>query len=223
MQVEVFEIDRNVYADSSVKASLIQIQNYKCCFCEAKISRIDDGHVEHFRPMKAFRQSQNDALERPGYYWLSYDWDNLFLACTKCNGRNKLNLFPLLEGSERATSHLINTAEEKPVFIHPSKENAELFITFKDNIRESIDDNERGRRSIKYLGLDRPLLNEHRAERLNDLRLLYEMYALIPGIPPEIKTEALENLKKQFTTKTVETAEYAGMFRAFFRDNPIGF
>ncbi|MDI9364974.1 MAG: hypothetical protein QM541_08480 [Flavobacterium sp.] len=216
-----FEIDRTVYADANVKATLVKIQNYKCCYCEAKIGHIDDGDVEHFRPKKAYKQSEDDELHRPGYYWLSYDWDNLLLACTKCNGRNKENLFPIMETSVRASSHLMNVGDELPVFIHPVLENPELFITFDNNVPKPIDGNYRGRMTIKYLGLDRPLLNEDRGEKLDDLKLLFTMFALIPNTPPELKARAFKNLKKQFDTKTIETAEYAGMFRAFFKKYPI--
>lgn len=217
----LFNFDNTVYANGSVKAALIKIQNYKCCFCEAKIGHIDDGDVEHFRPKKAFRQSPETPLQRPGYYWLAYNWDNLFLACTKCNGRNKINLFPLLDGSARSTSHLTDIVNELPVFIHPANENPAAYITFEDNLPIGID--ERGQITIECLGLDRPLLNEHRGERLDDLKVLYKMYALIPETPPELKAEALKNLRKQFELKTLEISEYAGMFRAFFENNPIDF
>lgn len=117
-----FEFDKNIYGHKEVKDQLIKIQNYKCCFCEAKIGHIDDGDVEHFRPKRAYKQKKGNALQYPGYYWLAYNWDNLFLACTKCNGRNKLNLFPLINASNRATSHLKNITDENPIFIHPANE-----------------------------------------------------------------------------------------------------
>ena len=216
-----FEIDKTIYGDKEVKDSLIDIQNGKCCFCEAKITHIDDGDIEHFRPKKGYRQSNSDTLHRPGYYWLSYDWDNLFLACTKCNQRNKKNLFPLMPGSPRATSHNAAIDTEKPIFIHPAKENPEDFISFHDEVPKGIDKANRGAKTIRYLGLDRDALDEARRERLDDLKLIYQLATTFPMFPPLDRKRAIENLRKQKTEKTMETHEYAGMYRAFFNTHPI--
>ena len=216
-----FEIDNKVYGDNEVKDSLVAIQNGKCCFCEAKITHIDDGDIEHFRPKKGYRQSNSDSLHKPGYYWLSYDWDNLFLACTKCNQRNKANLFPLMSDSQRATSHNINIDKEKPIFIHPSKENPEEFISFYDEVPKGIDKKGKGAKTIKCLGLDRPVLEEDRRGRLNDLKLIYQLATSFPTFPPQDRKQAIENLRKQKAEKTLETCEYAGMHRAFFKNNPV--
>jgi hypothetical protein len=69
-----FNFSDSIYNDPTVKAILIKAQHQKCCFCERLIG--NDGDVEHFRPKSAY--SQNRKLERPGYYWLAYDWDNLY-------------------------------------------------------------------------------------------------------------------------------------------------
>lgn len=53
--------------------------------------------VEHFRPKGGWRQSPGQPIEQPGYYWLAYEWSNLFLACGPCNSRHKRNLFPLTD------------------------------------------------------------------------------------------------------------------------------
>ncbi len=76
-----FEFKSSIYAAKSVKSHLIRAQHGKCCFCESKITHVDYGDVEHFRPKSAFRQKSSDSLEKPGYYWLAYEWDNLFLSC----------------------------------------------------------------------------------------------------------------------------------------------
>jgi len=216
-----FEIDKTIYGDKEVKDSLVAIQNGKCCFCEAKITHIDDGDIEHFRPKKGYRQSNSDTLHKPGYYWLSYDWDNLFLACTKCNQRNKKNLFPLMRGSLRAISHNRNVDIEMPVFIHPSKENPEEFISFFDEVPKGIDNGGRGAKTIKYLGLDRSQLNEDRREHLGNLKTLFKIIRLVPQTPKYIRQDALAVLQKEFAEKTLEKYEYAGMYRAFFRTHPI--
>jgi hypothetical protein len=98
-----FSFDPAIYGDVAVKAALVAAQHKKCCFCESIVGT--DGDVEHFRPKAACRQTSGDALTRPGYYWLAYDWSNLLLACGPCNQRHKGNLFPLADPSRRVTSH----------------------------------------------------------------------------------------------------------------------
>nr|WP_239015299.1 AAA family ATPase [Archangium violaceum] len=77
----------------------------KCAFCESQLAHISYGDVEHFRPKAGWRQEEGGPLGRPGYYWLAYEWTNLFLACTLCNQQFKRNLFPLRTPSRRARSH----------------------------------------------------------------------------------------------------------------------
>lgn len=216
-----FIFDKHIYAAAEVKETLIAVQNYKCCFCESKIGHIDDGDVEHFRPKAAYKQEDGTSPVSPGYYWLAYDWDNLFLACTKCNQRNKGSLFPLLTPTTRAISHHNNIHTEDPVFIHPEREDPSLHITFQDENIFPCNQSERGRITIRSLKLDRSELTQHRAESLSGIKALYEIVALIPDEPTGIKQEALEILRGQLSDKTAETHQYAGMFRVFFLENPL--
>lgn len=80
-----FSFDNSLYGAKSVKNALIKAQHGKCAFCESKIRHVDHGDVEHYRPKGGFRQSSNEPLEQPGYFWLAYVWENLFLACALCN------------------------------------------------------------------------------------------------------------------------------------------
>ncbi len=126
-----FDFDSKIYGDKTVKEALIKAQHDKCFLCESKITHIDYGDVEHFRPKKAFQQNAEEKLTYPGYYWLAYDWKNLFLACKICNQRHKKNLFPLANPEARKKfSHLSDLRKEKPLFINPAKENPEKYISF---------------------------------------------------------------------------------------------
>jgi uncharacterized protein (TIGR02646 family) len=132
-----FSFNSNIYAHKDVKTALIRSQHGKCCFCEQIIH--EEGDVEHFRPKGAYKQELRKPLEYPGYYWLAYEWDNLYLACTACNQRHKENLFPLINPEDRATSHHDNIKIEKPIFINPGKEDPENFIQFNGEIPVGID------------------------------------------------------------------------------------
>ncbi len=95
-----FDFEARIYNHPTVKQALIAAQFGKCCFCERIVGT--DGDVEHFRPKQAYQQAPGDSLERPGYYWLAYEWDNLYLSCSACNQRHKQNLFPLQNPGDRA-------------------------------------------------------------------------------------------------------------------------
>jgi uncharacterized protein (TIGR02646 family) len=181
--------DRAVYAHASVKKRLIGIQRSKCAFCEAKPLHVSSGDVEHFRPKAGVRQSGAGPLARPGYYWLAYDWKNLLFACELCNRRHKKNLFPLIDPSRRAKSRQVGIDNETPVFIDPSTEDPERYITYRDHVPVAIDGNLRGKRTIKALGLDRSELNADREKHLANLLALHEA-ATLPGVPARLQERA---------------------------------
>ena len=98
-----FDFERRIYAHEAVKQVLVAAQHGKCCFCEKMVGC--HGEIEHFRPKAAVQQKRGKPLMRPGYYWLAYEWTNLYLACGTCNSREKLNLFPLANPDARVRSH----------------------------------------------------------------------------------------------------------------------
>ena len=217
-----FDFDSKIYGDRSVKEILIKAQHDKCFLCESKITHIDYGDVEHFRPKKAFRQSDHDNLNYPGYYWLAYDWKNLFLACKLCNQRHKKNLFPLENPWERANSHLSDLKTEKPLFINPAEENPEEYISFRvDEINGvvpfAIDDNLKGKTTIQGTGLDRLKLSDRRMSFLKPILALHELASL--NLPQPESDQAKAKLQEILDDITKDSGEYAGMFRAFVKND----
>ena len=217
------DFNKGIYGHKDVKNVLIDIQGYKCCFCESKIGHIDDGDVKHFRPKAGWVQDE-EPINKPGYYWLAYEWDNLLLSCGKCNQRFKKNYFPLAN-NERALSHHDSVDNEEPLFIHPGRENAELFITFNEEIPKEVDENVRGYLTIKKLQLDRGLLNEQRKSKLDIVRDIYDLvkglHEKYPG--SELTKEGKIRIERLYNLSQLDTTEYASMLRAFFIKNPIDF
>ena len=200
-EFESKDFNNKIYGHDEVKESLIKIQDYKCCFCESKIGHISYGDVEHFRP-KGGGVQNDEKINKPGYYWLSYQWSNLLLSCQICNQRYKKNYFPLLPYSTRAISHHDDIKIEQPVFINPADEEAEALITFNEEIPKAVNDNERGNERIKKLGLDRELLNEkNRRIRLNMIRDIYDLSKLFPETFPQ-KKEVQLMIKKYYDSKS---------------------
>ena len=201
-----FNFDSNIYGHKKVKAALIKAQHDKCCFCESKVTHISYGDVEHFRPKAGVRQKSGARLEKPGYYWLAYGWSNLFFSCQLCNQRYKENLFPLVKPGDRAKSHNDDIDIEKPVFINPT-EDAEKFISFREEVIFAIDDNPRGEATIKALGLDRDKLNDIRKDYYDKLEIIYTLANMKPPLPESHKA-------KDLIDKSIQSSsQYASMIR----------
>jgi len=118
------------------------------------------------------------ALQRPGYYWLAYEWDNLYLACPGCNQRHKQNLFPLQNPTGRAVNHQYSIDSELPLFIDPGKENPEEFIGFRGEIAYAVEGNTKGQTTLESLKLNQRSLPEARLQRLKLLKALWQIVQL---------------------------------------------
>ena len=131
--------DKNIY-NKAIITELLKLYHYKCAFCECKFVKRDgqlkhafckQASVEHFRP-------------KSEYYWLAYEWSNLFLTCQKCN-ENKGNDFELINAAQKQQIPLVankidflkckaNCAEllaEEACFLHPEMDKVEDFFTFE--------------------------------------------------------------------------------------------
>ena len=210
--IKKFEFDKSIYAHKTVKQALIQAQHKKCCFCERLIGT--DGDVEHFRPKQAYKQATGEALKYPAYYWLAYEWGNLYLACTGCNQRHKQNLFPLQNPLDRATNHKEKIEQEQPLFIDFGKENPEEFIGFRGVIAYAIKGSQRGQITIDSLKLNDRALPEARLEKLQPLKLLNQILLLATKRPNDQKFQELAKEAKDVLEKAIlDSAEYAAAAR----------
>jgi hypothetical protein len=212
--------DRDVYSDAAVKAALRIAQHEKCGFCESKVTHVAFGDVEHFRPKAAFRARQGDALIKPGYYWLAYEWTNLLFACEPCNRRHKGNLFPLVDEATRARSHMDDITLETPLFIDPTAEDPTANIGFRKEYPYPIDGSPRGEATIRALGLDRPELVERRRDRLQKIRLL-RLAAQKLGRKRDHDSKALaREIEAELQHSVEDGAEFAAAVRCVMAATP---
>ena len=203
---KTFEFKGSIYGAKSVKNALTKAQNEKCCFCEAKVTHVAYGDVEHFRPKGGYRQDPEDPLGRPGYYWRAYAWENLFFSCQLCNQRYKKNLFPLRNPGQRARSHHDDSAAEEALFIDPGAMNPEEFIAFRQEYPYAINGNDLGRMTIDALGLDREALAERRRDLLDKLLLI--------KVLAESDSPEADDARDYLHRSIQDAAEYAAMARA---------
>jgi uncharacterized protein (TIGR02646 family) len=206
-----------IYGDSSVKKALILAQHKKCCFCERLVG--DDGDVEHFRPKSAYCQQKGEKFERPGYYWLAYDWDNLYLSCSSCNQRQKGALFPLLDPQKRAHLCGNNIGLEEPLFIDPGKEEPSRHIGFRGEVPYPVAGSAKGKMTIEMLKLNRSILNDARLVHLQNLKTLYEVVEISAAKPQDKELQDLALKADGILQNAVsEQGEFAAATRAAFEN-----
>jgi uncharacterized protein (TIGR02646 family) len=218
-----FTFDPAIYGADEVKNALRSAQHDKCCFGESKVTHISYGDVEHFRPKAACRQRPGGPLLRPGYYWLAYEWTNLFFCCQLCNQRFKENLFPLRRPRARCRSHHDTRSAEEPLFVSP-EEDPSRHLRFRAEYLYAFRRSSRGQATIAALGLNRPELVERRRDHLAVIRELLRCRQLLADTvrqaeaagkePPAGYREQVAKLDVQLATMSGDSAEYAAMTRA---------
>ncbi len=168
-----FRFNSKIYGHTSVKSILKSIQNNKCCFCEARVSHVSHGDVEHFRPKMGYQAEQNSPFVKPGYFWLAYDFFNLFFTCQICNQIFKKNFFPLADESTRAKSPDDDIFLEENLILNPEFDQPEQHIVFHREIASPRNGSKKGEMTILFTGLNRPKLADDRLDYL----LLYDTIA----------------------------------------------
>ncbi len=213
-----FEFDHSIYAARAVKDALRQAQHSKCAFCESIFAHTGYGDVEHFRPKAGYKQKVTDKLKRPGYYWLAYEWANLFYSCQLCNQGFKQNLFPLKDGRRRARSHRHKLSKEDPLLVDPSTQEPALYISFREELAYAVGGCREGEATIEILGLNREELAEARRLLFIRLRLFVRLRELLRekvavAATPDL-VDQLRDVEETLRASTEATAEYAAMARA---------
>ncbi len=207
-QIDKFNFG-SAYNTTEVRTALIERQHNKCCFSEARFVG-DYSDVEHFRPKGRVDEYPTNVSSYPGYYWIAYEWANLYLCKTRPNTSQKRNYFPLYKDDERNRSHN-DSFTESPKLIDPGKEDPRKFIRFHLDEPISIDDDDRGKFNIDFFDLRHSEFEEGRRTKLKFLTQIKKLIdkALSLGTPiddPEI-VESLDLLRYAMSPE----AEFSSM------------
>ena len=210
---DTFDFDNKIYGAHSVKQSLKKIQHKKCCFCEGKSNAQSYGDVEHFRPKGAVKQDKSSNRLYPGYYWLTYCWNNLYFSCQICNG-NKSTLFPLENPNFRARSHHDDVADEKPLLIDPGgTEDPRSHISFVGPRAKPL--TKFGKITIETVDLNRNDLLEDRLALFANLKTDIEVVEFISRIADDVLPKHSESLRDEIVGRIKQaikpTAKYSSM------------
>lgn len=130
-------LDGGNYKNQDNKQALFSSTYGKCMYCESKIIHTEYGDVEHIKPKSKYPQ-------------LEFSWDNLGIACTKCNRKYKND----------------NYDEDNPI-VNPYDEEPLDYMIAIGALLFPKQGCERGEITINNLGLNRPALIEKRQEKIN--------------------------------------------------------
>jgi uncharacterized protein (TIGR02646 family) len=201
-----YKYSSDIYGDKTVKDKLKKLQHDKCCFCESRVSASSHGDVEHYRPKGGWIQKEGDALTQPGYYWLAFEFSNLFLSCQICNQTFKKNYFPLSNPAKRTKTHTQKLSAERPLIIDPGKTNPSAHLEFRQEMVHAKTN--MGGETIKRTGLNREKLVQ---ERFDHLKLL----TLLAKLASQNNSDGKE-ARKQFKELASDKSVYSLMVRDNF-------
>lgn len=150
---------------TEVRGDLRRAQRHKCCYCERKLEAKHEP-VEHFRPK--LRATRSNRTSVPGYWWLTWSWQNLLFCCRNCNNI-KLDQFPLV--GDAVAPHFGHPlapgrsppGQEQAMLIDPAMEDGAASLQFLPVMLRRKRQwrpfprggSPRGRETIRVLGLDR--------------------------------------------------------------------
>lgn len=217
----------SIYAHLQVRLALEKLFHGKCAYCESAIGAVASWDVDHFRP----KGRVAERPDHPGYFWLTYEWTNLYPACTLCNQRRhdpphwddpavgvggKRDLFPLADEGHRAMAAGADLALESRLLLDPCDDEPQFSLTF-DALGHPVGLDPRGEASIEVFHLQRKRLRDLRRRVIEKaIKVVAELRRLAPADPGRPRAEAdLEEL-------TREESLYAAAARAV-RDNPAAF
>lgn len=148
----------NKYRHKEIKEALCVMFHGKCAYCESKITHVDYGHIEHYRPKSKFPE-------------LTFDWSNMLLACGVCNGSgHKGDHFP----EEDKNGPLVNPCDEDP------SQHFSFHYEPDCRIASVYGITPRGETTEKILGLNRNELRSYRSGQIARLYLLARFAASDP-------------------------------------------
>jgi uncharacterized protein (TIGR02646 family) len=146
------------YRRDDIRDALRDETSRKCAYCEGYVEAYSYDHIEHIEP----------KTPKPE---LTFDWDNLTLACTVCN---------------------VNKGDDLPDatnFVHPYNDAPEQRFHFLGGLIQAAPADVAAQNMINWLDLNRAGLIIQRSELVKRLTNIFEQ-AL--GLPQESRAQFIE-------------------------------
>jgi uncharacterized protein (TIGR02646 family) len=225
--------DPNIYGHDHVRAALEKLFYDKCAYCRSEITRMD-WNVEHFRPKGHVAERPND---HQGYYWLLYEWTNLYPSCIYCNQRRrdkprwgdltyasaggKMDQFPLENEDTRAMSHHDDVDNERILLIDPCNDQPDNYLSYDGlgniiALDDALQNKSRGRATIEVFNLKARRLRDSRRDIID---YAVAMLNLIRKMEARGNSTCAAEIKEVFITFALDDhCEHAGVAHAVEKD-----
>lgn len=187
-----------------IKPDLAKLFYAKCAYCETRILSSTGSEVNRFRP-KGGSLNLNGKFDADHYWWLAYEWFNLYLACRICH-RNKASRFPVSSHRVKvpkgaraklgASWFSKDLRSEKPLLLDPCEPgfDPDAHLLFDPETGSVAGLTDRGNVTIEILDLNRPDLIEGRQRVLTRVASLVNQ--LVETLNPKGILEPLRAAQK---------------------------
>lgn len=185
-----------------------------CAFCESEVEPLD-LNVTRFRP-KTEACNLDNSTDSEHYWWLAYEWENLYLTCTTCD-RNKQNFFPV-EGPRLPIGvRGPGIAEERNLLIDPCRDQPSQYLLFSEDGNvggipwNPISGSDRGAVTVQTFGLNRPELVAARRDAIAKIGSLFDS---IIALEESNQLSTSSKQATQYLKRVIDALDERGAFIA---------
>lgn len=152
------------YRDRVVRSALERVFSNKCAFCESRLDPAAAASItHHFRPPQEAVDADG-GVSRPHYWWLPYEWENLFLSCQRCATAAGAQ-FPVAGERAAPLARGPELQSEEALLLDPCLEDPAEHLAFQAD-GSALARSERGEATIAVFALNRQHLVEARREAI---------------------------------------------------------
>jgi uncharacterized protein (TIGR02646 family) len=202
----VHTFDAEVYAAEDVRLALRELFSRKCAYCETPVG--DRGEIDHFRP-RFGALNADGAFSPDHYWWLAYEWENLYLACAMC-ARVKGPRFPVGARRARPTAQGEALMSEQAFLLDPCLDEPGEHLLFDAEGRVAAKD-ARGETTIEILNLNREELVRWRREAVEEARRSWNAVLKSGDQPAYVAlfdaTVPFAGIRRQFASEWAKPAD----------------
>ncbi|TWI85842.1 uncharacterized protein (TIGR02646 family) [Lacibacter cauensis] len=205
-----------------IKADLNKMFQRKCAYCEVGIGINNIAEIDNFRPKTGSRGLNSKEYAPSHYWWLAYEWDNLFLACQVCSQKYKRDYFPLEHENLRCAIGTKGQGllAENPLLINPCIDEPKEHILFEENGRAK-EITKKGKVTIEILGLNRRELISKRKTVVANLRTRLNKLSSLMSFSSALGKRLVKEIGDLYSErpKTEHVAIQRMVFEKWFRNN----
>lgn len=149
--------------------ALSRLFSGKCAFCETFVNLEAPGILDHLRPKWATRGLGRE-YSPDHYWWLAFEWSNLYLTCANCN-KQRGPRFPVK--GDRIKGPGEDLGNEEPLLLDPCADRPDEHLRFDTSGRVSPLSG-RGDVTINLVALNRLDLVSRRRRLIRELSTVWK-------------------------------------------------